>query len=172
MTSPAEQDSEWMAEATLVLVDGGDRQLDSAPSEVGVGALRLSRWQVHPIVPMPAAFGDKDGYLMKLNYDLALEPGAPAPHWFEVGFVLSDGSDADEVAVLDALPHTVFEPSSPQSYALSDLLSFTTGPRSEPANMALPALRPFIDVFGLGSSEVRWRYMGAGKGEDGVRPGS
>jgi hypothetical protein len=173
MANVTGQDQGRAPEATLVLIDDGDRLLDSAPADVGIGIVRLSGWQVHQI-ESPASFDGQDSYLIKLNYELALEPEVPPPPWFEVGFELSDLRTKEPVAVLDALPRAVFEPSGPAAYGVSGYLSFTPLPRAVSAAVDLPALRPFIDVFGVGGHEVRWRYMAPGisSGIRGVRPGS
>jgi hypothetical protein len=160
-------------EAVLILVDGGDRRWDGAPADVRIGVVRLSGWQVHPL-ETPASFCGQDGYLIKINYDLALEPEVPAPPWFEVGFRLSGAETEEPVAVLDALPRAVFEACGPAAYAVGSHLSFTPAPPSVSGTADLPALCPFIDVFGVGSAEIRWRYLSPGTsgGTRGVRPGS
>jgi hypothetical protein len=155
--------------AALVLTDGGDRRWDSAPAGVEIGIVRLAGWQVHQL-RAPASFAGQDSYLIKVNYELALEPEAPALRWFEVGLSLSAAGAAGEVAVLDALPRSVFQPCGPASYGVGGQLSFTPGAGSAAAEVDLPALSPFIDAFGLGGPQVRWRYLADGPG--GVRPGS
>lgn len=160
-----------------MLVEGGDRHWDASPSDVGIGAVRLAGWQVHPLAA-PASFTGQDAYLIKLNYELALEPEVPAPRWFEVGFRLKDAATAQDAVALDALPRSVFEPCGPAAYSVGGYLNFTPGAGGAAAAVNLPALGPFIDVFGCGSPEIRWRYLapGTGDGRDGacgrVRPGS
>ncbi len=174
MTDVTGQGRERAPEAALVLIDDGDRQWDSTPADVGIGVVRLSGWQVHQIWA-PDSFAGQDSYLIRLNYELALEPEVPAPPWFEVGFGFSDSSTKEPVAVLDALPRTVFQSCKPSSYRVSSYLNFCPVRGAATAEAALPALSPFIDVFGVGRPEpIRWRYLAAGPGggKRSVRPGS
>jgi hypothetical protein len=156
-----------------VLVDDGDRQWDAAPTDVKIGAVRLSGWQVHPL-KSPSSFTGQDSFLIKLNYELALEPEVNPPPWFEVGFSFSDPRMKESVVVVDALPSAVYESRGPEAYEVGCYLSFTPRPGASPTGVGLPALSPFIDVFGVGGPGVRWRYMapGIGGGIRGVRPGS
>jgi hypothetical protein len=160
-------------ENSLVQTDGGTRPCDSAPAQVVIGVVRLAGWQVHRL-ESPASFSTQDSYLIKLNYDLVLEPEMPAPSWFEVAFGLSVAGRDGPVAVLDALPRAVFESYGPAAYGVSDYLNFSTLPGLGSATVDLPALRPFIDAFGVGGSQISWRYMAPGPdaGIQGVRPGA
>jgi hypothetical protein len=176
MTDPTGDEQGRAPEAALVLFDDGDRGWEPAPTDLAIGALRMSGWQVHPI-QAPASFAGQDSYLIKLNYELALEPGVPSPPWFEVGLALSDPASRKPVAALDALPRSVFAPSGPTAYGVGGYLNFTPQRPGERAPVALPPLSPNIDVFGLGGPEVRWRYQAAeaaeaALGQRGVRPGS
>jgi SEFIR domain len=157
-------------EAAMVLFDDGNRGWEPAPTDLAIGVVRMSGCQVHRI-QAPSSFARQDSYLIKLNYDLALEPGVPSPPWFEVGLALSDEASHEPVAALDALPRAVFESSGPTAYGVGGYLNFTPHLPGEPAPVALPPLSPNIDVFGLGGPEVRWRYQAA-DGQRGVRPGS
>jgi hypothetical protein len=173
------------SEATLVLVDGGDRHVDSAPSEVGIGVVRPTGWQIHPLAT-PASFAGAQAYLLKINYELVLEPEVPAPGWFEVGFRFTDAWTKKDAPVLDVLPRTTFESCAPAAYSVGGYLNFVPAPAGAAEAVDLPALRPFIDVFGLGSPAVRWRYSaprtvgdrvggrvgGRDGGRAGVAPGS
>jgi hypothetical protein len=173
MADRSSQD-QWRApEAALVLVDGGDRRLGSAPADVGIGVVRLLGWQIHPVAPL-VSFAGQDSYLIKLNYELMLEPEVTPPPWFEVGFGLSDVQGRRPVAVLDALPRAVTEACGPAAYGVSGYLSFTSLQHERSEAVDLPALSPFIDVFGIGGPDVRWRYMAPGTSVAGrgVRPGS
>src|SRR6516162_7967811 len=87
------------AEVGLVLTDAGDRRLNTAPAQVGLGAIRMHGWQVHPVRPGPGGFAGQDGYLIKVNYDLVLEREVPAPQWFEIGLALSQRGGNSPLAV-------------------------------------------------------------------------
>jgi hypothetical protein len=173
MTDADDGNGERTPEATLILVDGGDRRWDSAPADVRIGVVRLSGWQVHRL-KAPASFAGQDSYLIKLNYELMLESEVPAPPWFEVGFRLSGLQTEEPVAVLDALPRAVFEACAPAAYVIGGHLSFSPVSHAMSATVDLPALSPFVDVFGVGGPDIRWRYMSPGinGGIRGVRPGS
>ncbi|MFE3188026.1 SEFIR domain-containing protein [Nocardia sp. NPDC059240] len=114
--------------------------------------------------PRPETFRSQDAYLIKMNYDLMLEPGVPGPAWFEIGIELSAADDG-RVAVVDAIPGYVLEPQEPAAYALDRFLTFVPG-----TDVRLPATRPTVDLFGVGGTEVRWRHMASTAA--GVRAGS
>ena len=61
----------------LMLADDGDKQFDSAPSQVALGVIQPGGWQVTAIAPEPDGFPGQDAFLVKVNYELALEPGVP-----------------------------------------------------------------------------------------------
>jgi len=161
-----------LAEVGLMLADEARRWLEAAPREIAVGAIRMQGWQIHPIRPRPEGFTGQDGYLIKMNYDLMLEPGVAPPRWFEVGLTLSCPGADGPVAVLDAVPSVVLESQAPTAYAVSEYLSLvpSVGDGGAGGNRArgigLPAMMPYIDAFGIGGGEIRWRHT------SGVRPGS
>ncbi len=141
------------------------RQLRRDPSRIAFGALRMHSWQIFPIEPRSEHFASHDGYLLKINYDLALEPEVPGPAWFEIAFASPASAAGEEYTVVDAIPGCTLEPSPPNSYALDQFLAFVPGD-----GIQLPATRPIIDLFGVGGPEVRWRHT-ASNGT-GVRAGS
>jgi hypothetical protein len=153
-----------LAEVGLVLADDGSRWLDSAPAEIAVGAIRMQGWQVQPVRPRPDGFDGQDCYLIRVNYDLVLQEGVPAPPWFEVGIAWSCPGTDGPVAVIDAVPRDVLQAQAPMSYTVSEYLSLV--PAGGTDGIVLPAATPFIDAFGIGGSEIRWRHA------SGVRPGS
>jgi hypothetical protein len=161
---------EWSAPADvgLVLTSNSQRRLDAKPREVSVGALRMQGWQIHPVRPCPDGFAGQDPYLIKVNYDLLLEPGIAVPLWFEVGLTLSCPVSDGTVAVLDAVPHTVLERQEPTAYVVTEYLNLVQSADhgGGTRGILLPALSPFIDAFGIGDNEIRWRHT------SGVRPGS
>ena len=153
-----------LAEVGLVLVDNPLRGIDPAPADIVVGAIRMQGWQVQPIRPRPEGFDGQDCYLIRVNYDLVLEDAEPAPPWFELGIAWSCAGTDGPVAVVDAAPRAVLEAQGPMSYTVSGYLSLVPAGGAE--GIALPAVRPFVDAFGIGGSEIRWRHT------SGVRPGS
>jgi hypothetical protein len=157
------------AHVALVLADDGDKQFDSAPSQVAIGAIRLGGWQITGVNPAPADFPGQDAYLMKLNYELALEPEVPGLRWFEigVGFSVLDGG---QVAVLDVLPRNVVEPQAATAFSLGRHLGFAPQPDGAVSHAQLPAVAPFVDAFSVGGPGARWRYMS--RDVPYVRPGS
>jgi hypothetical protein len=158
-----------VAQVALVLADDGDKQFDSAPSQVPLGAVQLGGWQVTSVAPVPADFPGQDAYLVKLNYDLALEPEVPGLRWFEFGVSFSALADGLP-AVLDALPRNVVEHQGPAAFSLGRHLGFVPSLDGAGSHAQLPAVAPFVDVFGVGTASVRWRHVS----RDGhlVRPGS
>jgi len=169
---PADAGQPAVAQVTqvaLLLADDGDKQFDSAPSQVPLGAVQLGGWQVTSVDPVPADFPGQDAYLVKLNYDLALEPEVPGLRWFEFGVSFSALADG-RPAVLDALPRNVVEPQGPTAFSLGRHLGFVSSPDGAGSDAQLPAVAPFVDVFGVGTAGVRWRHVS----RDGhlVRPGS
>lgn len=154
------------AEVGLVLIDAGNRWLNTAPAQIGLGAIRMHGWQVHPVRPGPGGFANQDGYLIKVNYDLVLDRGVPAPQWFELGLALSHQGGSTPLAVVDAMPRSVQEPQEPTAYTVSEYLSLVSVTVSTGRAIQLPAMAPFIDTFGIGGDEIRWRHT------SGVRPGS
>jgi SEFIR domain len=157
------------AHVALMLADDGDKRFDSAPSQVAIGAIRLGGWQITGVDSTPADFPGQDAYLMKLNYELALEPEVPGLRWFEIGIGFSV-AEGGQVAVLDALPRNVVEPQGAAAFSLGRHLGFAPQPDGTVSHAQLPAVTPFVDVFSVGGPGVRWRYMS--RDVRYVRPGS
>lgn len=156
-------------EVELTLIDEGGRRIDTAPADIGIGALRLRNWQVHPISTPQDMFDNMDGYLVKINYELRLEPGSPMMTWFEIGFGFGD-EESDPVMVLDALPHTTPAPQGATSYVLNQYLNLVPHGDGSLTHAHLPATTSTVDVFGIGGQEARWRHSSDSR--NGVRPGS
>jgi len=153
----------------LTLVEEGSRRLESAPDDVRIGAVCLKGWQVDPIEIPANMFDGYDGYLVKINYDLELDPGLPWMSWFEVAFDL--GSDnSDHVTVIDALPRSGTTTDVPTSFVLNRYLNLVPCENGATAHAYLPASTDTVIVFGIGSRRVQWRH--AASGTTGVRPGS
>ncbi|WP_435179157.1 SEFIR domain-containing protein [Actinacidiphila sp. bgisy145] len=157
-----------LPEVALLLADGGGRWLDATPGDFALGSIALRGWQVHPVRPVPPGFAGQQACLVKINYDLRLEPDAPGPSWFEVGLALSC-RESGTVSVADAVPRTVLDPQPPASYRVDGFLNLATAAGGDGA-VHLPAVHPLVDVFGVGGPEVRWRHS-ARRGEQ-IRPGS
>ncbi len=152
-------------EVKLLLDDGSSRDIHSSPNWIVFGALRMRSWQIFPVRPQPTIFGGRGAYLLKINYDLMLEPEVPGPGWFEVGFALSASGAEDTITVIDAIPRHTNEPQEPKSYGVDGFLAFVPG-----KDVHLPETPPIVHLFGLGGPEVRWRHT-ASNG-NGLRPGS
>jgi hypothetical protein len=146
------------------------RSVELAPNDIEIGLIRFSGWQLHRIDPLPAGFAGHAAYLVRVNYEFDVPAGEAPPTWAEVWFAF----DAAEVMVVDAIPRaaTVAEPA--RIYELTGQLNFVRRGNSRSqwaadaseANVALPAVRPEVVSFGLGSARVRWRHSG------GVRAGT
>jgi hypothetical protein len=152
-----------------LVLTSSPRRLDAQPRQVTVGAIRMQGWQVHPVRPRPDGFAGQDSYLIKMNYDLMLEPGVAAPPWFEIALALACPGSDGPVAVLDAVPRVVLERQEPTAYVVTEYLNLvpSVGQGGNGAHgTQLPAMSPFIDAFGIGGDEIRWRHT------SGVRPGS
>lgn len=151
----------------LTLVDDDGRRLDYAPAEVAIGIVKLAAWQVHPVVVEPGLFNGLSAYLVKVNYELALEPDLTAMPWFEIGLQFTGEA---RTTVLDAVPHGSSAPQQAGSYVLNRHLQLVPADSSGAAPAYLPAVDERVDVYGLGSASVRWRHSTPSRA--GVRPGS
>lgn len=146
----------------LLLIDGGSRGLEPAAGQVALGKVRLGAWQVHPVRPTPRDFAGLDIYLIKVNYELSLEPDVPGPNWLEVGFRFhADGGH--DVAILDAIPQSVIEPQDGNAYVLDPTMSLVPAADGSGTPVHMPPAHPIVQAFGLGTPEPRWRHRaGAG----------
>jgi hypothetical protein len=154
-------------EIELFLVSDARRGVEHAARQVDLGKVRLGTWQVHPVRPMPADFAGLDIFLIKVNYELLLEPDVPEPAWIEVGFRF-DAGDGREVAVLDAVPYSTAEARDRESFVLDTTMSLVHADGGAGMAVQLPPVRPTVEVFGLGSPEPRWRHRAG----DGSRVGA
>jgi hypothetical protein len=154
----------------LFLVDSA-KSVEMAPGKIAFGLIRLRGWQVHRLAPVPADLGDQAVYLVRVNYEFDIAPDVQAPAWAEVGAKFPD----PDVVVYDAVPTRVVEQAGAVSYELTGQLNFVrrdgsgggSWPRHSPAaNIAMPALIPRIESFGIGGSLIRWRHT------DGVPAGT
>jgi TIR domain len=130
-----------------------------------LGVIRLRGWQVHQLAPVPADLAGRAAYLVRVNYEFDIATDAQPPTWAEVEFEFPD----PEVVVYDAVPTQVVTQAGAASYELTGQLNFVrrdggeggAWPAGSPAaNIALPALVPRIESFGLGGSLIKWRHTG------------
>jgi hypothetical protein len=159
--SPGEQE---LGHIPLYLVDSA-KSVEMAPGRIALGVIRLRGWQVHRLAPVPADLAGCAAYLVRVNYEFDVAPDVQPPAWAEVGFEFPD----PEVVVYDAVPTRVVRQVGAASYELTGQLNFVrrdgSGARAWPAgspaaNIALPALVPRIESFGLSGSLIKWRHTG------------
>ncbi|MFD9716107.1 toll/interleukin-1 receptor domain-containing protein [Streptomyces sp. NPDC059076] len=153
----------------LTLIDEGSRKIDTAPDGVRIGAVSLGMWQEDVINAPLDMSDDLDTYLIRINYELELEPGLPPLRWFEVGVDFAAGTP--ELAfVIDALPHGASAPKVPTSYALNRYLALVPTDLDSSAVAHLPGMTDVVNVFGIGRGAVRWQHSSpAGGVSEGAR---
>lgn len=149
----------------LTLVDTGGRRIDAGPDEAVAGVVCLRRWQVHPVPPVDGAFAGRVAHLVKINYDLCLDPDSPPVRWFEIGFSLLDRDSA----VIAAVPRGSAEPQPATSYALSSKLEFVPV-GSDAGLIHIEPTESAVHAYGASGDAVRWLHV-APRGT-GIRPGS
>ena len=156
----------------LTLVPDGGKAMDPAPNGVSIGAVQLRDWQVDRVEAQSGMYEGFDVHLIRINYELELEPGLPGLPWFEVAFefVGEDGEGKERVSVIDALPLDGMAADVPKAYGLNGYLNFMPVEDGATAHAMLPAGRDRVDMFGVGGQCVRWRHVSLG--DQGVRPGS
>ncbi|MFD0692419.1 SEFIR domain-containing protein [Actinomadura fibrosa] len=153
----------------LVLIDEGARWVNAEPDGTSIGAVTLHSWEIHPVDANPEVLGEKDAYLIKVNYDLDLGPDPAPVRWFEVGLEFTAGDGLGPVAIADALPRTI-GPEKERVYSLNRRLQFVPRTAGMDADAVIPATTHRIDVFGVGANLVRWQNAAAHEGS--VRSGS
>ena len=151
------------------------RALEQSPAAVAVGLIRLGIWQVYPLSPVPADFGDHDAYLVRISYDLELAPGAPGPRWIDLTFTFM----LSGATVLDAVPRSVETYQTARAYTLTPHLEFVShtaeaskvwATGSPAASVVVPDIAPEIRLHGVPSPVVRWVHTAMRQA--GVRPGA
>ena len=147
-----------------------ERGTEYSPSGTRVGLITLQAWQVSPVLRVPDSFGQQSAYLIRIPYDLDLEPDAPMPLQFEIGFTFLGA----KTSVHAALPQPANLDDKVRTYVLNAQLTFT--PQDHPVtefllgDIELPPTAAKVELYGLGSSMVRWRHHGSPEAP--VSPGS
>jgi hypothetical protein len=153
----------------LLVVEEGVKSIDMSPEGVGIGAVELRRWQVHPVDKPADRFPGTDAYLVKVNFDLDLVDGLPPLRWFEIGLRLGDDASS-ATTILDAVPQRSAAPQGPTAYSLSRNLNLVAEADARTAPVVLPAVDAAVTVHGIGGGrEIRWRFAAI---DGGVMPGS
>lgn len=151
----------------LLLVEP-DRAIEHSPSGVPVGMIALGAWHISRVPRVPDSFDGYGTYLIRIPYDLDLEPGKQAPRRFEVGFTFA----TDGASVHDALPQRVGA-RAVAGYLLNGQLTFTPreGAAADPvmSDISLPEDSPGGQLLGRGTATIRWRHAGTAKNP--LRPG-
>ncbi|MFG2340892.1 toll/interleukin-1 receptor domain-containing protein [Streptomyces yangpuensis] len=145
------------------------KSVETAPNGIAIGVIRLRAWQIHRLAPLPSELDGRVAYLVRTNYEFDLDADAPELAWAEVGFGFGG-----ESVVIDAVPRNVTDPAAAGVYTLTRQLHFVQAngdshgwPAGSPSTaVAMPAVTPRIDCFGLGGELVKWRHTGQ------VLPGS
>jgi hypothetical protein len=147
-----------------------ERGTEYSPAGTRVGLITLQAWQVSPVLRVPDSFGQQSAYLIRIPYDLDLEPDAPMPLQFEIGFTFLGA----KTSVHAALPQPANLDDKVRTYVLNAQLTFT--PQDHPVtefllgDIELPPTAAKVELYGLGSSMVRWRHHGSPEAP--VSPGS
>ncbi|MGV9338998.1 SEFIR domain-containing protein [Streptomyces sp. NPDC003688] len=144
--------------------------MDPAPNGVSVGSTHLRSWQVDRIDAPSSMFAGYDAHLVKINYDLEIDPDYPEVSWFEISFEFLSGETDGQAVVVDALPRFGTSPEAPKPYVLNRFLNFVPSEGYASTQVLLPATTDRVDMFGAGGNSVRWRHVALGG--TGVRPGS
>ncbi|GAA1035648.1 hypothetical protein GCM10009566_00030 [Streptomyces murinus] len=163
-------ESQDIARIDLTLVEEGGRRMESTPNGIGIGALRLRKWQIDHIESPEDVFDGYDTYLIRINYDLELEVDSPRVTWFELAVDFRSENGAGEATVIDALPRFGTFSETPKSYVLNRYLNFVPFEDGVSAHALLPASSERVDTFGIGGQRLRWRHVSLDG--TGVREGS
>lgn len=139
----------------LQLVDAS-KSLEMAPNGIPMGLVKFRGWQLSGISPLPPGFAGHAAYLVRANYEFAIEPGVPAPAVATVRFTFPD----DDFAVVDVVPRRVHESTAELSYELNQQLNFVrrNGNTSAWPTAELPPMLPTIAGYGPGATQVGWDH--------------
>jgi hypothetical protein len=151
------------ADVGLFLTSGSVRDI-SLGTRTEVGLIRIGAWQIDRF---PGTRHTGDVYVVRVTFDLRLEPGVGGPRWLETGFYFDDTT----VNVLDAVPLRVNSPEAAKRYTLTPLANFVAvddGPAPEFV-FPLGPQQPTTVVSDLNNNFFRWRYSSAD--DAGLAPG-
>jgi hypothetical protein len=158
-----------LGDIPLMLVEP-DRAIEHAPSGVPVGSITLGAWHITRVPRVPESFAGHDAFLVRIPYDLDVEPGKPAPRRFEISFTFTTGG----ATVHDALPQRSDRHAGAGGYLLNSQLTFA---RQDSAvadrvmsDISLPQDASGGQVLGRGRATIRWRHTGTARVP--LRPGS
>lgn len=146
-----------LAEVEVFMEDTTSAWFGITPIRMELGVVRFGAWQVRH-APRPRTLGE--AYVVRMTAEFRPAPFAPGPMWWEAGF------DLDGAIVHDALPRLVRSDETGRAYDLAPDLTFAVAPDGP---MTLGPVPATVDVTGLGTSRMRWRYTTTRPG--GVAPG-
>lgn len=143
-----------IGDVPLYLVDSS-KSLEMAPNGIPMGLVKFHGWQIHRLSPAPRGFTGH-AYLVRVNYEFAIEPGVPAPVMATVRFAFPD----KDFAVVDVVPLRVTESTTEMSYELNQQLNFVrrNGNPSSWPTAELPPMLPRIAGYGPGATKVGWDH--------------
>ncbi len=132
--------SQYRPHVDLTLVHEGGRRMDSAPNGVRVGVVRLSNWQTHGIEVPAGRFVGYDAHLIKVNYEIDIEPGPDQQDALVRSLFRIHGWGGEAPCiVVDALPHFGTFAETPTPYVLNQFLNFVPSEDGTSAQALLPA---------------------------------
>jgi hypothetical protein len=152
-----------LADVGLFLTSGSVRDV-SLGTRTEVGLIRFGAWQIDRV---PGIRHTGDVYVVRVTFDLRLEPGVGGPRWLEAGFSFADAA----VNVLDAVPLRVESAEAAKRYTLTPLGNFVAVEDGTAPEFVFPLgpQQPTTVVSDLNNNFFRWRYSSA---EDaGLAPG-
>jgi hypothetical protein len=146
----------------LLLADP-DRAVSLAPSGVPAGLIRLGAWHITRVPRLPDSFDGYHAYLIRIPYDLDVDPDGAPPRRFEVGFTFA----TDGVSVHDAVPRRVSDRPGNGGYVLDGQATFapedaTVADRLLP-DIVRPVGSPGGQLSGVGTAAIRWRLSGSAR---------
>jgi len=135
-----------LAEVEVFMEDTTSAWFGITPIRMDLGVVRFGAWQIRH-APRPERVGE--AYVVRMTAGFRPAPFAPLPMWWEAGF------DIDGAIVHDALPRLVRSDETARRYDLTPDLTFAVSPGGP---MPVGPVSAAVDVSGLGTSRLRWRY--------------
>jgi hypothetical protein len=146
-----------------LLLVAPERVIELAPSGISVGLITLGAWLISRVPRLPDSFGGHSAYLIRIPYDLDLEPGGTSPRRLEISFTFA----TDGVSVHDALPQRATGRAEQSTYVLNGQLTFS---RQDDividrlmSDISLPEGSPGSQLLGTGTSTIRCRLSGTAR---------